>query len=257
MKEKQTGRFSVFLVVAACLVYALGGGIRSNYGLMRSAIAGASGVDYAGISFVLAAAQLAFGIMQPVFGAVALKTSNVFVLLCGAAMAALGLVLTPLCRGTWALLLCFGILMPAGLGAFSFGLIMGAVTPLLGGVLDSFGLWGAVVALCLPLACLMPVLLLLRRADTTQTERTPPLLRPLLREAFHDRSYRLLSLAFFTCGFHMAIIETHLYTQFTTYGFSEQNVTYAFSIYGIATMAGSVVSGYLGSRFSMKTSLMC
>ncbi len=285
MKEKQTGRFSVSLVVAAvCLVYALGGGIRSNYGLMRSAIAGASGVDYAGISFVLAAAQLAFGIMQPVFGAVALKTSNVFVLLCGAAMAALGLVLTPLCRGTWALLLCFGILMPAGLGAFSFGLIMGGVTPLLGekrasavsgvinassglgsillalllrGVLDSFGLWGAVVALCLPLACLMPVLLLLRRADATQTERTPPLLRPLLREAFHDRSYRLLSLAFFTCGFHMAIIETHLYTQFTTYGFSEQNVTYAFSIYGIATMAGSVVSGYLGSRFSMKTVLGC
>lgn len=148
MKERQAGRFSVFFVVlAVCLAYALGGGIRSNYGLMRSAIAGASGVDYAGISFVLAAAQLAFGVMQPVFGALALKTSNVFVL--------------------------------------------------------------------------------------------------------------LLSLAFFTCGFHVAIIETHLYTQFTGYGFSEQSVTYAFSIYGIATMAGSVVSGYLGSRFSMKTVLGC
>ena len=133
MKERQAGRFSVFFVVlAVCLAYALGGGIRSNYGLMRSAIAGTSGVDYAGISFVLAAAQLAFGVMQPVFGALALKTSNVFVLLGGAAMPVLGLVLTPLCRGTWALLLCFGILMPAGLGAFSFGLIMGAVTPLLG-----------------------------------------------------------------------------------------------------------------------------
>lgn len=99
---------------------------------MRGAIAASSGVDYAGISFVLAAAQLAFGIMQPVFGAAALKTSNVFVLLCGAAMAVLGLVLTPLCHGSWTLLLCFGILMPAGLGAFSFGLIMGAVTPLPG-----------------------------------------------------------------------------------------------------------------------------
>ena len=261
MKERQAGRFSVFFVVlAVCLVYALGGGIRSNYGLMRSAIAGASGVDYAGISFVLAAAQLAFGVMQPVFGALALKTSNVFVLL------------------------YFGILMPAGLGAFSFGLIMGAVTPLLGekrasavsgiinassglggillalllrGVLDRFGLWGAVIALCLPLVCLMPVLLLLRRADARQAGHKPPLLRPLLEEAFHDRSYRLLSLAFFTCGFHMAIIETHLYTQFTGYGFSKQSVTYAFSIYGIATMAGSVVSGYLGSRFSMKTVLGC
>lgn len=225
MKEKETSRLSVFLVVlAVCLVYALGGGIRSNYGLMRGAMAASSGVDYAGISFVLAAAQLAFGIMQPVFGAVALKTSNVFVLLCGAAMAVVGLVLTPLCHGSWTLLLCFGILMPAGLGAFSFGLIMGAVTPLLGekrasavsgiinassglgsillalvlrGVLDRFGLWGAVIALCLPMLCLMPVLLLLRKADAKQAESTPPLLRPLLRSAFHDRSYRLLALACF------------------------------------------------------------
>ena len=103
--------------------------------------------------------------------------------------------------------------------------------------------------------CLMPVLLLLRKADARQAESAPPLLCPLLKDAFRDRSYRLLSLAFFTCGFHMAIIETHLYTQFTSCGFTEQSVTYAFSIYGIATMAGSVVSGYLGSRFPMKTVL--
>ena len=259
MKEKENSRLSVFLVVlAVCLVYALGGGIRSNYGLMRGAMAASSGVDYAGISFVLAAAQLAFGIMQPVFGAVALKTSNVFVLLCGAAMAVVGLVLTPLCHGSWTLLLgekrasaVSGIInASSGLGSILLALV-------LRGVLDRFGLWGAVIALCLPMLCLMPVLLLLRKADAKQAESTPPLLRPLLRSAFHDRSYRLLALAFFTCGFHMAIIETHLYTQFTSYGFTEQSVTYAFSIYGIATMAGSVVSGYLGSRIPMKTVLGC
>lgn len=286
MKTRESSRLSVFLVVLAVrLVYALGGGIRSNYGLLRGAIAASSGVDYAGVSFVLAAAQLAFGIMQPVFGAAALKTSSVSVLLCGAAMALLGLALTPLCRGLLALaltplccgllalLLCFGILMPAGLGAFSFGLIMGAVTPLLGekraaavsgvinassglggillalvlrGALDGFGLWGAIIALCLPLVCLVPVLLALRKADARRSESKPPLLRPLLRSAFHDRSYLLLSLAFFTCGFHMAIIETHLYTQFTACGFTEQSVTYAFSVYGIATMAGSFVSAWIG-----------
>lgn len=88
--------------------------------------------------------------------------------------------------------------------------------------------------------CLLPVLLLLRRADASQTERQPPLLRPLLNAAFRDRSYLLLSLAFFTCGFHMAIIETHLYTQFTAYGFSEQHVTYTFSLYGIAAMPAAL-----------------
>lgn len=279
-KPKQSSAF--LLIVAVCFAYAMSGGIRSNYGLLRGAISTSSGVDYAGISFVLAAAQLAFGVMQPVFGAVALKTSNVFVLLCGSVMTVLGLALTPLCSGSWMLLLCFGILMPAGLGAFSFGLIMGAVTPLVGekkasavsgivsassglgsillalllrGALDHFGLWGAIAALCLPMLCLASILLLLRTNNTHRAASEPILLRPLLRTAFRDRSYWLLSLAFFTCGFHMAIIETHLYTQLTGYGFSEQSVTYAFSLYGIATMLGSVASGYLGSRFSMNAVL--
>ena len=128
-KPKQSS--AVLLIVAVCVAYAMSGGIRSNYGLLRGAISTSSGADYAGISFVLAAAQLAFGVMQPVFGAVALKTSNVFVLLCGSVMTVLGLVLTPLCSGSW-MLLCFGILMSAGLGAFFFSLIMGAVTPLVG-----------------------------------------------------------------------------------------------------------------------------
>lgn len=283
MKTSKPKQSSVFLlIVAVCFAYAMSGGIRSNYGLLRGAISASSGVDYAGISFVLAAAQLAFGVMQPVFGAVALKTSNVFVLLCGSVMTVLGLALTPLCSGSWMLLLCFGILMPAGLGAFSFGLIMGAVTPLVGekkasavsgivsassglgsillalllrGALDHFGLWGAIAALCLPMLCLASILLLLRTNNTHRAASEPILLRPLLRTAFHDRSYWLLSLAFFTCGFHMAIIETHLYTQLTGYGFSEQSVTYAFSLYGIATMLGSVASGYLGSRFSMNAVL--
>lgn len=285
MKEKHTSRSSIFLaVIAICFVYALGGGTRSNYGLMRSAISASSGVDYAGISFVFAAAQLAFGIMQPVFGAVALKTSNAFALICGAAMMVLELILTPLCHSSQTLLFCFGLLMPAGLGAFSFGLIMGTITPLLGEkraasvsgivsastglgsilmvlilrrVLDHFGLWGAMLTIALPMMCIMPILLLLRSPKNSHVSAERPLLLPLLKTAFQNRSYLLLSLAFFTCGFHMAIIETHLYAQFSSYGFSEQNVAYAFSIYGIASICGSVTSGYLGSRFPMKKVLGC
>ena len=40
-----------------------------------------------------------------------------------------------------------------------------------------------------------------------------PELRDLLRRAFHDRGYLIVFTAFFTCGFHMAIIETHLVSQ--------------------------------------------
>lgn len=53
----------------------------------------------------------------------------------------------------------------------------------------------------------------------------------------------------------MAIIETHLFTQITTYGFSHQIAAYAFSAYGIATLAGSILSGGLCGRIPMKNVL--
>lgn len=269
------------IVFAACIFYALSGGIRANYGLIRNEIAASSTVDYTQMSMILAVAQLSFGIIQPVFGILALKKSNGFVLCCGAAMVATGLLGIPFCRGEWSLLFCLGLLMPAGLGAFSFGIIMGAVTPLLGerraaaasgiisassgldnivmspilrGLLDNAGLWGATLALCIPTICMMPLALWFQKfhtPETMQKERQLSL-KTLLVTAFQNHSYLFLVYAFFTCGFHMAIIETHLYPELTSYGLSSQLVTYAFSVYGITTMLGSVVSGTLGSRYSMK-----
>ena len=55
----------------------------------------------------------------------------------------------------------------------------------------------------------------------------------------------------------MAIIETHLYTQITTYGFPGQAAAYAFSAYGAATLTGCVISGWLCARFPMKNVLGC
>lgn len=283
MEQKRSRSLAVFgVVVAACLFYALSNGIRSNYGLIRGALSESSGVGYGSISLILAVAQLTFGIMQPVFGVAALKKGNAFVLGCGAALTALGLLVTPLCRSAWTLMAAFGLLMPAGFGALSFGVIMGAVTPLLGEeraaaasglvsasgglgsiilapilrtALDLGGLWGAVLSLSIPTLCQIPVALWLSRfkADAQpHAEEKRDSLRALLPAALKNRSYLFLMAAFFTCGFHMSIIETHLYTHFLTYGFSEHAVTYAFSLYGIMAMLGSVVSGFLGSRFPMQ-----
>jgi len=53
----------------------------------------------------------------------------------------------------------------------------------------------------------------------------------------------------------MEIIETHFYTQITTYGFTSQTDAYAFSAYGIATLAGNILSDGLCGRFPMKNVL--
>lgn len=280
--EKRNNRLTIlFIAIAASLIYAINGGIRTNYGIMLGGIAENSGLAYDTVSFVVAVAQLMFGVMQPIFGFLALKKSNGFVLCLGTILVAAGLVMTPVCTNVWSLTLFFGLVMPAGFGALSFGIIMGAVTPALGqktaaavsGVvsassgmgsvvlspvinlmLENFGLWGCMIALTIPTVCLFPVSVWLSRARETDIEEKAGeiTIGQMLKTAFSTKSYYLLLFAFFTCGFHMAIIETHLFSNMTSAGIPDSTASYLFSFYGITTMIGSVITGALGSRFQMK-----
>ena len=281
-------RTVVLLAAAACLIYAINAGIRSNYGIMLNAISESSGVSYSSVSFVLAVAQLLFGVMQPVFGIVALKRSNKFVLCCGGLLMASGLLAIPFCRSMWTLMLFLGIVLPSGTGAISFGIIMGTVTPKIppdsastvsgfvnasGGVGNTIlspiihtlivgaGLIGAMTFLSVPALLILPLSLWICGLKTEGAE--PPSsagqktsedaqIGALFAKAFRSRTYLFLMIGFFTCGFHMAIIETHLFTQITTYGFSRETAAYAFSIYGVSTMIGSVISGMLCARMPMQ-----
>lgn len=275
----------IFLAVAGCLIYAVSSGIRANYGIMLNAISASSGISYSSVSFVLAVGQLMFGVIQPFFGIVALKKSNSFVLGLGALMIAAGLLMVPLCRTFWQLLIFLGILLPAGTGALSFGIVMGAITPMLGqrkaaavsgfvsassglgnivlspviqSLIASSGLWGVMIFLSIPALIVIPLALWLSKSagagviGTGRPAEKSPSMLGMFSETIRNKSYIFLLVGFFTCGFHMAIIETHLYTQITSYGFSEQIAAYAFSVYGILAILGSIVSGVLGSRFKMK-----
>lgn len=273
----------VFLTLAACLIYAISSGIRSNYGIMLGSISANSGISYSSVSFILAVGQLVFGIMQPVFGIVALKRSNAFVLCCGTLLTAAGLLLIPFCHAVWPLLLFLGFVLPSGTGALSFGIVMGAITPklpekhtsavsglvnasnglgssLLSPIIQALtaaaGLLGAMLFLSVPTLLLLPVSLWLCRSggtpgDTPRAAAAPAPLGPMFHEALRSHSYRFLMIGFFTCGFHMAIVETHLFTQVTTYGFSDQVASYAFFFYGAFGVIGSVLSGFLCGKFSM------
>jgi predicted MFS family arabinose efflux permease len=279
-----------FMSMAACLIYAVSSGIRSNYGIMLGAISKNSGISYSSVSFVLAVGQLVFGVMQPVFGVVALKKSNPFVLCCGVLLMVAGLLTIPFCKSLWLLMLSLGVILPSGTGALSFGIIMGAVTPKLSAgsasTLSGFvnastgigntvlapviqfmiafgGIGGAVFFLSVPTLILLPVSLWLCSSKTQSRE--PPLqpsernipLKALFSQALQSRTYRFLAVGFFTCGFHMAIIHTHLFTQITTYGLSKETAAFAFSIYGITSMAGPVIVGLLCSRVPMQWVLGC
>lgn len=67
--------------------------------------------------------------------------------------------------------------------------------------------------------------------------------------------YCFIMAGFFTCGFHMAIITNHLPTQILSYGYSNAETSFAFSIYGIATVLGCLASGAFCARFREKNVL--
>ncbi|GHV41264.1 MFS transporter [Synergistales bacterium] len=289
-QEQDNAVLVFFLSAASCLIYAVSSGIRSNYGIMLNAISENSGVPYSSVSFVLAVAQLVFGVMQSIFGIIALKKSNRFVMCCGILMMTVGVVTIPYCTSMWMLTIFLGFLLPSGIGALSFGIIMSALTPslskkgvstvsglvnassgigssvfspVLQTLIATAGLLGAMFFLSVPVILLLPISLWLCKTrggaghelsalNSKEKDRNKTDVKEMFADALHNRAYQFLMIGFFTCGFHMAIIETHLYSQFISYGFSKEIAAYAFSVFGVAGIAGAVLSGAACGRSRMK-----
>lgn len=76
-----------------------------------------------------------------------------------------------------------------------------------------------------------------------------------LRIAFRDRSYWLLHAGFFTCGFHIAFLVTHLPTEIALCGLSDKVSATALALIGLFNVAGSLAVGWLGQRYRMKSLL--
>ena len=282
MKEKNRGLTVLIIAAAACLIYGISAGLRANYGVMLNAISENSGIDYASVSFVLSVGQLTVGIVQPLFGALALKKSNSFVLGIGAVMMIVGLAAIPFCHSTLSLTLLLGIVLSGGTGAMAFGIIMGAITPAIGEksasivsgfVSASSGIGGTILspviqqlnahlglrvmmlALCVPVTVLIVISIWLGKGEAAHTlpkDKESLSVIQTFREAISDRSYLLIFLAFFTCGYYMCIIETHLYSQYVSYGFDNTLVAFAMSVYGIGAMIGCILTGFLDSVFKNK-----
>ena len=235
--RKQGAAALIVITVVGCLISMLSSGIRINYGLISTAIENHTGIAAASVSFAIAIAQLLYGFAQPFFGALALKKSNSMVLIIGALMLLSGFLLTPLCRSAGVLDLSFGILVGGGTGAMAFGIIMGAVTPILGekkaaavsGIINGAGGIGgsilspvtqalmdagrlrAISACFMILSGLITVVCVWlftqeRGAVKEESQEKPD--EPVLKqigEAVRSRDFLHAALAFFTCGYFFLI----------------------------------------------------
>ena len=73
-----------------------------------------------------------------------------------------------------------------------------------------------------------------------------------LKEALSDKSFIYLTLGFFVCGWHIALVATHIPTYMMDKGLPNWTPAMVLALIGLFNMLGTITSGYLSTRFSKK-----
>jgi MFS family permease len=271
-------RTPLVILACGCLISLLGFGPRSAFGFFLSPMSSAHGWGRDVFAFALAVQMLLWGAAQPFAGAVADRFGAAPVLSVGAILYALGLVTMAHATTPTMLTLSAGVLIGFGLAGSSFTLVIGAFgrlmppswrtlafgagtaagsfgqflfSPLAVALIDKFGwlttlgLFSIIVLLIAPLALALATP---RRAPQPSGATAPDQsLVQALVEAFRYRSYLLLVLGFFTCGFQIFFITVHLPAYLIDRGLPAELGGWTIAIIGLFNIVGAVGSGWLGT----------
>jgi len=271
-------RSPLMIVICGCLIAMVSFGPRSSLGFFLTPMSQVNhwGRDVFGLA--LAIQNLLWGIGQPFAGGIADRFGAARVLITGALFYVAGLLLMAHASSPAVLDLSAGALIGLGLSGCSFNLVLGAFSKLLppewrslafgaGTAAGSFGqflyspiavalmgafgwqtalmIFAGATLLILPLSLTLATP---RVAPTTIAPAAQQSLKHALSEAFGHRSYVLLVLGFFTCGFQLAFITVHMPSYLIDRGLSAQVGGWTLAIIGVFNIIGSLASGYLGNR---------
>jgi MFS family permease len=281
--SSSAGRFPWPLVITASAILLVTMGARQTIGLFIAPLDSATGLGIVSISLAVAIAQFVWGVAQPVFGAVADRYGPGRVIAFGGLMLAAGTAATPFVRSEWALILTLGIISAFGAGAGSLAILIGSImqrmagerrslaagiinaggslgqfvfAPLVQAAIFGVGWVGAMIGVAGATLLTLPLAFAMRRRGDAATAAQPVgerlTLRQQLREAAAERSYWWLHLGFFTCGFHVAFLVTHLPGEVRLCGLSPTVGANSLAIIGLANVAGSLGAGWLGTRCRLK-----
>jgi len=147
----------------------------------------------------------------------------------------------------------------------SFGQFVFA--PLMQAIIAASGWVAAILSMAVISLATIPLTWPLRRRREPSSKNTPATSTPSsapassvddiglkrqLREALRNPSYLYLHAGFFTCGFHIAFLVTHLPGEVALCSLSPQVAANSLALIGLFNIAGSLTIGWLGQRYRMK-----
>ena len=272
-------RTPVVIIVCGCVIAMLAFGPRSASGQFLTPMSMAYGWGREVFSLALAIQNLLWGVGQPFAGAIADRFGTIRVLCAGAILYALGLALMAYSQTPGLLHLSAGVLIGFGLSGCSFNLVIGAFgklvpenmrgvafgagtaagsfgqflfSPLARALIDQFSWQSALLIFALMMLLILPlsVALATPRAESSGAPGSAAnqSVTQALTEAFGHRSYVLLVLGFFTCGFQLAFTTVHLPAYLVDRGMSAEVGAWTIGLIGLFNIIGSLTSGWLISR---------
>ena len=263
------------IIILGCLIGVLTFGPRSAVGVFQIPILQEYGWGSDVFSFAMALQYLLWGIGQPFAGALADRYGSSRVLGSGCLLYATGLMLMSYSSTPLTFTLTSGVVMGLGLSGCSFNMVIGALTklvpdrlrplafgagtaagsfgqflfsPLAGGLVGGIGWHSTTVIFGLMMLAVIPLAMFVSSPPMSRTSATgarEQSFREALVEAFGHRSYVLLVLGFFTCGFQLAFVTVHFQKYVVESGIPAQVGYWAFALVGICNIFGSLFSGYL------------
>ena len=280
------------VLVVGCAIMLLSFAVRASFGVFQIPIADEFGWARAEFSMAIAIQNLAWGIGQPIFGAIAEKMGDRKAIILGALLYAAGLVgssfaTTPFAMQSLEVLVGFGV---AGTG---FGVILAVVgratadehRSMALAIATAAGSAGQVVgapaaeALLSIMSWQMVFLVfagvIIASLSFLPLMKAPPIskneleesLGSILKRAARDPSYGMLFLGFFSCGYQLAFVTAHFPALVTemcgpimpggmlhSLGITTTSAlgAIAIAVIGAANIAGTLTAGWAGKRYSKK-----
>jgi MFS family permease len=272
-------RAPALILACGCLIALVGFGARSGLGFFLTPMSSAHGWGRDVFALALAIQMLLWGAAQPVAGALADRYGATPILSVGAVLYALGLASMAYASTPGMLHLTAGAVIGFGLAGSSFTIVIGAFgklmppqwrslafgagtaagsfgqfvfSPLAVALIDSIGWQDTLVAFAAVVLLIMPLSLALaspRQAGgpTALTNQAQQSVAQALSEALGHKSFVLLVLGFFTCGFQIFFIAVHLPAYLVDRGLPAEVGGWTLASIGLFNIIGAVVAGWLAA----------
>ena len=282
MEKFFPSRSAFITLIACCLVVIIALGIRQTFGLFYFDFSTDLDITISQFGFAMGLQLFLWGAFSPLFGIITDKYGGNIAIFLGFLFFLTGVLLFYYGFNTGVYFIyTIGVLIGVGLGSTAIGIPVSVVAKhfpaskrtIATGIVTCAGSFGYFVSpvlvkyslnvtgwentifyfcLLLGLGLLIALFVSTPKIPAGESQNNNQSATEALKEAFSNKSFIYLTLGFFVCGWHIALVATHIPTDMMDKGLPDWCATAVLSLIGLFNMVGTITSGYLSTRYSKK-----